>query len=200
MARAMSPGVFSEEASEVAKKGSWFFEGYEAHYEIDQRGKRKKVLTYVGPRYGMKSPRELARARRLASLDVVVLTLLLLLINFFPGTGGMVGWVGAPCLWALIPLMFLYIGLFNFLTCKDKWEIRQFYAGYRRLGRWAIVELVLMAYVTAAHAVYLVHHPGAFPGEVYYTLGALACAALSGLLLALTRKCPAIVVEGPVVR
>ena len=22
----------------------------------------------------------------------------------------------------------LYMGLFNFLTCKDKWEIRQFYA------------------------------------------------------------------------
>ena len=184
----------------MAKKGSWFFEGYEAHYEIDQRGKKRKVLTYVGQRYGLARGEDLPRVRLLASLDVVLITAILLLINFFPGTGGMVGWVGAPCLWGLIPLMFLYMGLFNFLTCKDRWEIRQFYAGYRRLGRWAIVELAIMGYVTVAHVVYLCLHPACFPGEVYYTLGAAACAALSAALLALKRKWPAVVVEGPTVR
>ena len=184
----------------MAKKGSWYFEGYEAHYEIDERGRKKKVLTYVGQRYGLRNKEDLFRVRIVAAVDVVLMTVILLLINFFPGTGGMVGWVGAPCLWGLIPLMFLYLGLFNFLTCKDKWEIRQFYAGYRRMGRWAIVQLVIMSYVTAAHIVFLCLHPTCFPGELYYTLGAAACAALSAGLLAMKKKFPAIVVEGPVIR
>ena len=184
----------------MAKKGSWYFEGYEAHYEIDERGRKKKVLTYVGQRYGLRNREDLFRVRVMAAVDVVLMTAILLLINFFPGTGGMVGWVGAPCLWGLIPLMFLYMGLFNFLTCKDKWEIRQFYAGYRRMGRWAIVQLVLMVYVTAAHIVFLYLHPDCFPGELYYTLGAAACGGLAAGLLVLKKKFPAIVVEGPVIR
>ena len=91
----------------MAKKGSWYFEGYEAHYEIDERGRKKKVLTYVGQRYGLRNKEDLFRVRIVAAVDVVLMTVILLLINFFPGTGGMVGWVGAPCLWGLIPLMFL---------------------------------------------------------------------------------------------
>ena len=88
----------------MAKKGSWYFEGYEAHYEIDEQGRKKKVLTYVGQRYGLRNREDLFRVRVMAAVDVVLMTVILLLINFFPGTGGMVGWVGAPCLWGLIPL------------------------------------------------------------------------------------------------
>lgn len=184
----------------MAKKGSWFFDGYQAHYELNARGKKKRVLTYTGEKYGITGPLPLKRARLLVSLDILLTTVLLLLINFFPGVGGMTNWIAIPCIWALVPMIFLYVGLYNFLTCGERWMIRQYYAGYRRIARWAIAELVLMAYVAAAHVVFLFLHPACFPGELYYTLGALSCAALSAGLVLLTRKCPAYVVEGPTIK
>lgn len=183
----------------MAKKGSWYFEGYEAHYEIDENGKKKKVLEYVGQYYGLKNA-DLRRVRLLVTADILLLTAVLLLINFLPGTIGMIVWVGAPCLWALVPLIFLYMGLFNFLTCKDKWEIRQFYAGYRRIRRSALAMLILMAYVTAAHVVFQFLIPGTFPGELPYTIGALICALLAAGLLLIQRRYPAVVVQGPTIR
>lgn len=199
MTRAVGPGAVLKEVSEVAKKGSWFFDGYEAHYEVDAAGKKKKVLEYVGERYGLGAV-SLRRVRAIFAGDILLLTLILLLINFFPGLGGMLPWIGGPALWALIPVIFLLIGLFNFLTCGERWMIRQFYAGYRRIGRWAMVFLVLMVYVAAAHAVFLICYPAYFPGELYYTAGALSCAALAAGLVYMVRKWPAVVVQGPVIR
>lgn len=184
----------------MANKGSWYFDGYEAHYEVGKNGKKKRVLTYTGEKYGIYGPVPVNRVRLLVTLDIVLLTAILLLINFFPGTGGMFRWVAIPCIWALIPLIFLYVGLYNFLTCGEKWMIRQYYAGYRRIARWAIAELVLMAFVTAAHIVFLFLYPDLFPSELYYTFGALACTALAAALVYMTRKWPAYVVEGPVIK
>lgn len=183
----------------MAKKGSWFFEGYQAHYEVDETGRKKKVLTYTGEKYGI-SGANLKQVRLLTAGAVLLLTAALLLIQFFPGLGGMLPWIGAPCLWALVPLIFLYIGLFNFLTCKDKWEIRQYYAGYRRVKRSSLAIAILMGYVTIAHAVFLFRWPEYFPGELYYTAGALVCTLLAAGLLLLQKKYPAVVVQGPVIR
>ena len=61
----------------MAKKGSWYFEGYEAHYEIDERGRKKKVLTYVGQRYGLRNREDLFRVRVMAAVDVVLMTAIL---------------------------------------------------------------------------------------------------------------------------
>ena len=184
----------------MAKRGSWYFEGYQAHYEIDEKGRRKKVLTYTGERYGIKDGAFLGKLRLLTAADILLLTVFLLLIQFFPGTGGMLPWVGMPCMWALVPLLFLYMGLFNFLTCKGKWEIRQYYAGYRRIKRSAWVMAVLMAVTTLSHLAFLFLWPEHFPGELYYTGGALLCTLLAAGLLLLMKKHPAVVVQGPVIR
>lgn len=184
----------------MAKRGSWYFEGYQAHYEIDEKGRQKKVLTYVGERYGIKESGALKKLRLLTAADVLLMTALLLLIQFFPGTGGMLPWIGVPCMWALVPLIFLYIGLFNFLTCKDKWEIRQYYAGYRRIKRSAWGVAALMSLTTLGHLVFLFLWPDYFPGELRYTAGAFACTLLALALLLLQKKYPAIVVQGPVIQ
>lgn len=184
----------------MAKRGSWYFENYQAHYEINEKGRRKKVLTYTGEYYGVRKGDSLLRLRLLMTADALLLTAALLLIQFFPGIGGMLPWVGIPCMWALVPLIFLYIGLVNFLTCGGKWMARQYYAGYRRMKRSAIAITVLMSVTTLSHLVFLILWPEYFPGELYYTLGALLCALLSGGLLLMQKRHPAIVVQGPTIR
>ncbi len=184
----------------MANRGSWFFEGYQAHYVIDETGKRKKVLTYTGEYYGIEPPSAHRKARLWTAVDVVALTVVLLLLQFFPGLGGTLPWVGAPCMWALVPLMFLIIGEVNFLVCKEKWEARRLYAGYRRIKRSAWGLVLLTGYVCLAHGVTLFLFPQLFPAELYYTLGALVCTLLSAGLLLIQRTFPAYAVQGPTIR
>ena len=184
----------------MAKRGSWYFEGYQAHYEVDEKGRQKRVLTYTGEYYGIKNGGFLGKLRLLNAAITVLLLALLILIQLFPGIGGTLPWIGAPCMWALVPALFLCVGLVNFLTCGSKWEVRQYYAGYRRMKRSAWWMVILMAFVAAAHLVFLFRWPEYFPGEGYYTLGALACTLLAAALLLLQKKHPAIVVQGPLIR
>lgn len=184
----------------MANRGSWFFEGYQAHYEVNEKGRKRKVLTYTGEYYGIEPAPARRKARLWITLNTLVLTGLLLLIQFFPGTGGNLPWVGIPCMWALVPLMFLLIGWVNFLAAGEKWEIRKLYAGYRRIRRCAWALTLLTGYVFLAHLVTLFLFPQLFPSELYYTLGALASALLSVGLLLVQRAFPAYAVQGPTIR
>ncbi len=185
----------------MAKRSSWYFEGYEAHYEIDETGKRKRVLEYTGPLYGLGiTGPAYRRVKALIAAEVLGYVACLLLVNFFPGQLGMVRWVGVPCLWALVPAIFMVMGLFNFLTVGEKWMTRQWYAGFRRIQRWSVAALVLMVWVAVAHIVLMVRYPSCFPGELPYLLGVLACIALLVALLWYGRRHPVQAVEGPKIR
>ena len=49
----------------MANKGSWYFDGYQAHYEVGKNGKKKRVLTYTGEKYGISGPVPVNRVRLL---------------------------------------------------------------------------------------------------------------------------------------
>ncbi len=181
----------------MARRGSWFFEGYEAELRPGRNGKEKRVLVYRGEWYGLGMEPKKYRRFKLAVLGLMLaLTAIYFIISFFPAAGGMTTWVGAPCLLALVPLMFMWIGLVNLLTAKEKWELRVLYAGYRRLKRWSIVLLVLMAVTLAAEAVFMIRTGPAGP-ETPYFLGALACLLCGAGIFLLQRRHPATVVQGP---
>ena len=181
----------------MAKRGSWFFEGYESETMTGPNGKEKHVLVYRGAWYGLGLETGKYRLCKLAFLCLVlVLTAAYLLISFFPSAGGMTRWVGAPCLLALVPLMFMWIGFVNFLAARDKWEARVHYAGYRRLGRWTYVFLLPMAVTAVAEIVFMIR-TGPAAAEIPYLLGVLVCLACAVGICLLQRRFPVTVVQGP---
>lgn len=183
------------------QRGSWYFEGYQSEIQLDDKGREKRVLVYRGEWYGLGLEPTAYRRCKLTFLGLtVLLTALYLLINFFPSEGGMTSWVGAPCLLVLVPLIFLWIGLVNFLPAKEKWELRVFYAGYRRMYRWTIVTMVLLVVTAAAELVFLVSAAQAPLAELPYLLGLAACLLCAAGILLLVRLHPAEVVQGPEVR
>lgn len=185
----------------MAKRGSWFFEGYQSEEVLDRNGRTRQKLVYRGEWYGLGlEPAAFLRCKLICLALSVAYTVVYFLINLFPAQGGMTPWVGAPCLLGLVPLIFLWIGLINFLPSRLEWELRVLYAGYRRLKRWNLVFLILMAITLAAETVYLVQNPAQAGAELLYFLGVIVCVALSAGLLILQRKCPAVVVRGPDVR
>lgn len=185
----------------MAKRGSWYFEGYESEPVLDDRGGSKNVLVYRGAWYGLGlEPGALLRYKLVCAALAVVMTAAFLLVSFFPVVGGMTPWVGGVCLLGLVPLAFSWIGLVNFLLAREEWELRVFYAGWRRLKRWNIAFLALMAFSLGAELVFMARYPALAGGEVPYLLGLIVCAACPGLVLGLQLRRPAKVVRGPDVR
>lgn len=185
----------------MAKRGSWYFEGYESEPVLDEKGRSRNVLVYRGEWYGLGLERAACRRYKLICLALAAaLTALYLLVSFFPAGGGMTAWVGGVCLLALVPLVFLWIGLINFLIAGEEWELRVFYAGWRRLLRWNGAFLALMVFTLGAEVVYMVRHAAGAGAEVPYLLGLLACTACSAGLLWLQRRKGAGVVRGPEAR
>lgn len=183
----------------MAKRGSWYFEGYQPELKLDERGRERQVLVYRGAWYGLGLEPQAYRRCKLVCLGLsALLSAAYLLISFFPGRGGMTPWVGGPCLLALVPLMFLWIGLVNFLPAKEQWELRVLYAGYRRLGRWSAVFLTMMVITLIAEIIYMARTGPA--GEWLYLLGTLVCAVCAGGLVLIWLNRPARVVRGPDVR
>lgn len=184
----------------MARRGSWFFEGYEAELRTDAKGREKKVLVYRGEWYGLDmEPGAQRRCKAAVAVLTAVMTAVYLLVSFFPTPGGMSRWVGVPLLLALVPLMFLWIGLFNFLFAREKWEIRVYYAGYRRIKRSLPAMMAILAFSAVGEIVYMIRS-AAFGAELLYLLGLCLCLLCAGGLLAIQRRCPAVIVQGPEVK
>ena len=187
-------------ANQKLRRREQEMEGYRLCYELNEKGKQKPVLVYEGPYYGVRDGAALKRLRLLTAVDVLLFTILFFLLQFFPGTGGMIPWIGVISMLAVFPLFFLYMGLFSFLTSGEKWTLPRYRGSYRRIRRSAWGIAAIMGYTTLAHLAFLFLQPDYFPGELYYTAGAFLCTLLSLELPALQKKCPAVVVQGPAVR
>ena len=183
----------------MARRGSWFFEGYETVIQTDAKGREKKVLVYRGEWYGLEiSPAGLSRVKAAMAALSLVLTALFLLLSFRPSPGGMEPWVGAPLLLTLVPLIFLWIGLVNFLVAKPYWEIRTYYAGYRRLGRSALGATVILAVATVAELVFIVTTGRLVVlTESTYLGGLLVCLLCALAIWNIKQRYPAVVIKGP---
>ena len=183
----------------MKRQGSWYFEGYKRVEEPKKNGKgTHQVLVYVGEYYGFKGGRAVQnRLKLLTTLACLSTIATYFYAQLTPAEGGMNRFVALPGILALLPMIFLVIGQVNFLTAKEKWEIRVYYAGYRRMGRWAIALVVLLALWTAIEVGFVVMNLSMLLAELHYLLAAVVSLAASIWLLVMVRMNPAVVVQGP---
>ncbi len=186
----------------MAGKGSWFFEGYKGTYETDEDGnKGKRKLVYVGEYYGFRGGREELALMKKVCAGLTLLSLLAFFYaQFFPSTGGMIHWLAIPSLLALVPVIFMIMGLINFLPSKDKWEIRVYYSGYRRLLRWSYIYLVLDAIWLEMEIIFIIMNPSLIMSELRFALSILASIVAISVEIKLMREHEAMVVEGPTIK
>ncbi len=178
--------------------GSWYFDGYKRVEQPKKNGKgTHSVLVYVGEYYGFKEKGLQRRLKWQTTLATVICIVTYFFAQLTPADGGMNRFVALPGILALVPMIFLVMGLFNFLIAKEKWEIRSYYAGYRRLGRFAIAQVLILAIWTLVEAGFLVVNPSSLLEELHYLLGALVSLAAAIWLVVLVRRHPAVPVQGP---
>lgn len=182
----------------MKRPGSWYFDGYVRRERVMPNGKTKQVLEYTGEWYGLKGGKAELSRLKLQTLSLALVAFAAYLVaQFNPSAGGMVHWLAIPSLLSLVGMIYMVVGFINFLPVKEEWEIRNYYAGYRRL-RWSSwVTLILYAIWAAMELCYVALNLGDFLGELVYLLLALAATAAMVLEVRLFKLHPAIVVKGP---
>ncbi|MDD6023023.1 MAG: hypothetical protein PUC06_02135 [Oscillospiraceae bacterium] len=184
----------------MSKRGDRYFDGYQRVPERDAQGNVRYKLRYMDEWYGY----EQADRQKKLKLAACPLTLMMLVCYFIaqlnPSLGGMMRYMAIPSLLALVPMMFVVIGLVNFLMAKQKWEKRVYYAGYRRLFRAGIVLLILLAVWLVLEIVFICMNPELLGEEVGYLLFAAASTGAETALVILLQKNPPRVVDGPTIR
>lgn len=180
----------------MAHRGSRFFDGYQVEYD----GQGKKSLRYTAEWYGFSQPGQQRRLKWVVSGLILGMLACYFAAQFFPSPGGMARYMAVPSLLSLVPMIFLLMGWVNFLLAKQHWELRVYYAGYRRLTRASWCQLALLALWWAAECFYMVTHWAEIAGELgYFCCITLSTAAVTALVI-LLRKHPAQVVRGPEIR
>ena len=186
----------------MAGKGSWFFEGYKGVIETDDNGtKGRRKLIYTGEYYGFRGGRQELILMKKVCLSLTLLSLIAFFYaQFFPSTGGMVHWLAIPSLLALVPVIFMIMGLINFLPSKDKWEIRVYYAGYRRILRWSYIYLTLDVIWLIMEIIFIILHLSMIADEIRFALAILASVVAISVQIRLMREHEVMVVEGPEIK
>lgn len=184
----------------MQKQGDRYFDGYERVPVEDAKGRVRYKLRYTAEWYGYEQE---GRQKKL-KLSTGLLTLVTMAFYFIaqlnPSLGGMVRYMAIPSLLALVPMMFVVIGLINFLMAKQKWEKRVYYAGYRRLFRAGIVLLILLAAWLVLEIVFICMNPGLLGEELGYLLCAAVSTGAEAALVILLQKNPPRVVDGATIR
>jgi hypothetical protein len=183
----------------MRKAGNRFFDGYRAELVPKENGKGyRKELIYCGEWYGVKGGQKaLGRIKLFCALPTAGLIAMYFYIGLNPSPGGMDRIVAAPGVVALVPMIFLVMGVINLLISKEKWERRVYCSGYRRIRNSSVCFLICIALSFVAECVYTALHADKFAGEFGYSAGLVFCAACACALLAIRKKYPAEVLQGP---
>lgn len=179
----------------MIRRGSRFFDGYEVEYT--EQGRR---LRYTAEWYGFIKEGTQKRLKKTVSGLILGMLLFYILAQFFPSSGGMARYIAIPTLLSLVPMIFLLMGWVNFLMAKERWELRVYYAGYRRLYRSCLCLLPLLVLWWLFECFYMGTHLAEISGELRYFGCLTACGSVSAVLLALLRRNPAQVVGGPEIK
>lgn len=184
----------------MPKRGDRYFDGYQRVPETDAEGNVRYKLKYMAEWYGYEKPGDQKKLKLAASLLTLIMLAFYLIAQFNPSVGGMVRYMAIPSLLALVPMMFVVMGLVNFLLARQKWELHVYYAGYRRLFRAGIVLLLFLAAWLALELVFICMNSDLLRGELMYLCCAIVSTASETALVVLLRKNPPRVVDGPTIR
>ena len=183
----------------MPKQGDRYFDGYQRVQERDAQGNVRSRLKYMAEWYGYE-PAGMQKKLKLSTGLLALITLAFYFIaQFSPSVGGMMRYMAIPSLLALIPMMFVVMGLVNFLMAKQKWEKRVYYAGYRRLFRAGMILLILLAVWLVLEIVFICMNPGFLRGEIGYLICAAVSTAADAAMVVLLQKSPPRVVDGPTI-
>lgn len=128
----------------------WYFEGYTRGEVTLPNGRTKQVWTFTGEGYRfLLSGQELRRLKIQLAVLAVAAGALFFPIAFLRVPATSIPYVGGFMGLMIIPYIYLYLGLVNFLCAPERMSTRNLYTGVRRFWR-ALFWCILLCMAAAA--------------------------------------------------
>lgn len=181
----------------MARHVNWYLDGWE--YRQDSKGGKKRTLVYTGPYYSFN-----LSARGLIKLKAGYLLLTLALFSVFlicetrSTGGGMAFYSGVPTMLAIVPFIYLGMGVSCLMPAKSEMTYRSYYASMQRIIYSTRLSIALLGLGALGR---LVHIALSLSGgtldlrlELLCLLGEIFCLADIGVIFYLRRRIPATIV------
>ena len=157
------------EAHQMRHLDPWYFEGYKKVEILKPNGKKGSKLVYEGSWYAIPGGLNELKKRKIQILFLSIVSVIsFLLAQIFPSEGGMTTWVAVPSLIAILPIMYMIAGYFTFLPSREKWEIRIYYGGYRRIYRSSVGVTVILAIWLGLEGTFIIMNRDLLFNELFY--------------------------------
>lgn len=145
-------------------KGDWHFEGYKGVMVPRRHGKgMKRELVYIGTYYSFGRPEPALRRLKLCFALLYALALgVYLSLNLAPFTAVAFPAVAIPLLLAVIPMIYLAIGVVSLCMVPMEMTVRNRYASVRRMSRSVCVALAFSALTMVGDLWFLLAFRGSY--------------------------------------
>ena len=176
----------------MARQVNWFLNGWEYADTCGRSGKKRRVMVYKGAYYSFGLT---ARGLALLKTGYLVSTLALFAAFWIYSTdqtrSGAAFYSGVPCMLAIIPFIYLGMGVFCLTIAKSDMTYRSFYASVKRIKYSAIISVALVGVSVLGRVVYIViHSVEELRGDIAGLAPGVFCVAVLGALLFMHRRFP----------
>lgn len=182
------------------KSVNWYFEGWKKNKETDDSGHTKTTWVYSGVKYRFQVEDTYVTHLKFGYIGMTAaMTVLWLVFSFVTCSGReKAAYAGAPWFIMIIPLMYLYMGVYGLIRSKSVMTYRDVRAGYYRIryAKWAL--LVLQIIALAGEIIYLSinSHEIMISQELIWMAGICGCIACSIGIIILQNKFPPYQIPG----
>lgn len=145
-----------------SKKGDWYFEGYRSEFvPADNRRGRKRTFIYTGDYYSFGfSPEKLRFFKAKCAILYAVTLCLYLVMTGLSFIAAAFFYVGIPSVLAIIPLIYLGMGVVCLCMAPDKMTIRVRYGSVRRCKRAVSLAMAFLSLSLVGDVFFLIRYFG----------------------------------------
>ncbi len=144
------------------RKGDWYFEGYRSEIiPASNRRGQKRTFIYEGDYYSLGLPPKKRNAFKLCCFVLyiaAIATYLTMMLTTF--TASAFFYVGIPSILAVIPLIYLGMGVVCLIAAPEQMTLRIRYSSLRRIGRATCCSMVFLSISLVGDLAFLIQYFG----------------------------------------
>ncbi|MBP1736334.1 MAG: hypothetical protein H6Q60_215 [Oscillospiraceae bacterium] len=177
----------------MGKAQNWYLQGWEYEDRLgEKRTNPRRVLVYKGDYYSFRLSSAGLKRLKVCFLCLTLVLLTVYIAGFFLNARRFLfAPAGIPYSLAIIPLIYLVIGVCSLLTAKEPLTYRAYFGAVKRT-RWAAdFGAALLAVAVVGQIIYLFQYGAGWAADDWFLAGNILCTVLLTIMLLLFRRFPA---------
>ncbi len=173
-----------------SRENNWYNRNWVVQRRAGQKGRGTYI--YVGTYYDLQPKEQRLRLRVTVAVSTIILVVVYLLLALSDTQGSTSSYVGYPCAFGILPLLYYCMGAFWYAYTGEKMTYRRYHASEKRLKTAGCLGLICMVITGVGELVFIVLHLGQihFTSEMLYLIGVVICIGQYVMVLRQIRQNP----------